>query len=89
MRAFAESVERYDAEPRETGTIAAAMMIRHGELIVWTNPHWIITEYDRAVLDAWVRLQIVRGRRAGVFPANALHVSRHPNRPTLADAPPT
>lgn len=89
VRAFAESVERYDAAPAAVGTIAAAMMIRHGDLVVWENPRYVVTAYDQGVIDAWVRLQVTRGRRFRLFSASELLFSRNPQQPALADAPQT
>lgn len=87
MRAFPEAVARYDGEPR-VGMVAAALMVRHGALTVWTNPAVVTAGYAQDVVDAWVRLQIVRGRRFAVFTAADLYRSRHPQHAALeANAP--
>ncbi len=89
MHTFAEPVGR-SAGAVAVGTLAAAMMIRHGELVIWKHPEYIRTTYDQRVIDTWVRLQIVRGRRFGTFSVSELLLSRQPTLPLRAeDATPT
>lgn len=67
-----EAGTTYEAGQCKRGIAAVMAIGDDGALTVWCNPAYVFTEKERSLVETWVRLQIIRGRRSGYYLAEQI-----------------